>query len=321
MSTPTTLDVVIPTFNRSRSVVRTLESLRRAPVPAGLSVTVFVVDNASTDDTRAQVEAASRAWPAGSVQYVFEQYPGASAARNAGVMASRGMLIGFLDDDVEVQPDWFTVIHGAFADETLDFAGGPYVPAWEVPPPAWLPTGYPAVLGTAPTTEPTADYGPGLCLTSGNAVIRRIALQVVGAFNTRLGRGPVGLGSCEDHELTLRLVNAGRRGRYLPGLRVRHHIPAARTTRRYFRRWVFDHAASYAQLTTLYPEPVVHLLGIPRYYYRQALNGLGRLVARWLGRRLPGQPLDDELPIWNFAGFAWGRLRRWFDRPRDRSAP
>lgn len=321
MPTPATLDVVIPTFNRSRSVVRTLESLRRAPVPAGLTVTVFVVDNASTDDTRAQVEAASRAWPAGSVHYVFEQYPGASAARNAGVMASRGTMIGFLDDDVEVERDWFTVVHEAFADETLDFAGGPYAPAWEVPPPAWLPIGYAAVLGTSPATAPTGDYGPGLCLTTGNAVIRRAALQRVGAFNTRLGRGPVGLGSCEDHELTLRLVSAGRRGRYLPGLRVRHHIPAARMTRRYYRRWVFDHAASYAQLSTLYAEPVVHLFGIPRYYYRQALTGLGRLLARWTLRRLPGQALDDELPMWHLAGFAWGKLRRCSDRPREGSAP
>ena len=49
------LDVVVPTFNRSRLLQATIASLLRAPVPAGLEVSLLIVDNNSTDDTAAVV--------------------------------------------------------------------------------------------------------------------------------------------------------------------------------------------------------------------------------------------------------------------------
>ena len=49
----TTLDVVIPTFNRAPLLRRTLDSLLAADPPAAMSFAVTVCDNRSTDDTRA----------------------------------------------------------------------------------------------------------------------------------------------------------------------------------------------------------------------------------------------------------------------------
>src|SRR5262249_28315824 len=69
------LDVIVPTFNRCRSLARSLGSLTSASAPPGLSVAVTVVDNNSSDETRATVEAAAAefGYP---LQYVFEKRQG-----------------------------------------------------------------------------------------------------------------------------------------------------------------------------------------------------------------------------------------------------
>src|SRR5262245_15439543 len=95
------LDVVIPTYNRRNMLGNTLESLRAAPAPAGLDVRIIVVDNNSTDDTRrftvSQVDSFD-----GRLKYVFEKRQGRSFALNAGIASGVGDLIGFIDDDEEI---------------------------------------------------------------------------------------------------------------------------------------------------------------------------------------------------------------------------
>lgn len=51
-----TLDVVIATYNRSILLSNALKSLLAATRPKGLSISVTVVDNNSTDNTRAVVK-------------------------------------------------------------------------------------------------------------------------------------------------------------------------------------------------------------------------------------------------------------------------
>ena len=101
------LDVVIPTYNRAALLTRALESLLAADRPDGLDVTVTVVDNRSTDNTRAVVESFMPRF-GGSLQYVYEAKPGRSHALNAGIAATRGDLVGMIDDDEEVDRTWLT---------------------------------------------------------------------------------------------------------------------------------------------------------------------------------------------------------------------
>ena len=50
------LDVIIPTYNRASLLPSALNSLLAAKVPPGLEVSITVVDNNSTDNTRTVVE-------------------------------------------------------------------------------------------------------------------------------------------------------------------------------------------------------------------------------------------------------------------------
>ena len=302
------LDVIIPTRNRSRLLARTIESLLAAPAPPGLQVQILAVNNGSTDATGALLE-----WMAarhrGRVHVINERRRGKSRALNAGIAAATGDLIGMIDDDEEIDSQWYETVYRAFQDPQLDFIGGPYVPRWATPPPAWLPKDYMAVVGGVDTAAEPCDFGsdfPGI-LKGGNAVVRREVLLRVGPYAEHLGpSGFARLLSCEDEEMYHRLLKAGARGRYLPSLIIHHHVCAARMTPAYFRRWCFWRGVSRGLMDRSHPMSVKYLAGVPRFLYGRAAQGLLNLTARALGStRAP--ELADELRLWDLAGYLWGR--------------
>jgi glycosyltransferase involved in cell wall biosynthesis len=118
------ISVVICTYNRSQNLRETLASVAKMEVPASLSWELIVVDNNSTDSTRAVVEGFARTSGL-NVRYVFEGKQGLSHARNAGVRAAHGKIIAFTDDDVYPQPDWLAVIWREFSlDLSLQVLSG-----------------------------------------------------------------------------------------------------------------------------------------------------------------------------------------------------
>ncbi len=307
------LDVVVPTYKRTDLLRLTLESFLRATVPPGLQVTVFVVDNNSQDGTRALVEDMARGASL-RIQYVLETRQGSSQARNAGIAAGDGELLGFIDDDEETEPHWFEVVAREFMDSSIDYIGGPYLPNWVTPVPDWLPPGYHSAIGAIPA-KPRSRYGPefGANLMSGNCVIRRSVFERVGTYSTRLGRTGKGLLSEEDAELHRRMQAAGIEGVYVPELEILHYIAPERLTKSYHRRWAYWRAVSQGVLDRERPEPVAYLLGIPRHRVGRALRSLLALPGnRFAGRR--GEAFSNELASWDLAGFVHGR---YFFRPGE----
>jgi glycosyltransferase involved in cell wall biosynthesis len=85
------VSVVIPAYNQARFVAQAVESVLAQTVPAA---EVIVVNDGSSDDT-APVLDRFRA----PVRVVTQQNQGVSRARNAGVAASSGDAVAFLDAD------------------------------------------------------------------------------------------------------------------------------------------------------------------------------------------------------------------------------
>jgi glycosyltransferase involved in cell wall biosynthesis len=82
---------IVPAFNSERFIGEALESiLRQRAAPAEM----IVVDDGSTDGTAAIVAGFGN-----RVQYVRQPTSGPAATRNAGIAASRGEFIAFLDAD------------------------------------------------------------------------------------------------------------------------------------------------------------------------------------------------------------------------------
>ena len=307
------LDVIIPTYNRARLLSRLLESIGTADRPDDLSVRLIVIDNNSSDDTRRVVESCPPLFGQKPV-YLHEPEVGQCAARNRGLQLVSGDLVGFLDDDEQVDRRWFATVRELFEDAEIDFISGPYKPAWTVEPPAWLPRAYPAVIGWVEAGDQVLTYGKNYdgIMMGGNGVVRRALVDAVGPFNTALGRIGRQLTAGEDADYYQRLLAAGARGLYVPRLIIYHHIPKERVTKGYHRRWCFYRGISLAQIDRQRPEPVAHLCGVPRYLFgnagRAALNLARALCSR---RRDPERIFSSELPLWDLAGFAYGK---WFAR-------
>lgn len=92
-STPCRISVIIPCYNYGRFLPDAVNSVL-GQKKDGLAVEIIVVDDGSTDDTAA---VAQRLWS--SIQYIYQENQGLSAARNTGIRAAKGDYLVFLDAD------------------------------------------------------------------------------------------------------------------------------------------------------------------------------------------------------------------------------
>lgn len=105
MSSAAAVAVVVPVYNRARTVLRTLDSVAAQTAPPGRLV---VVDDGSHDGTRESVERWSKEEvPDLEVAVLGGDHRGAAAARNRGTSAAPdAAYFAFLDSD-DVWPDDF----------------------------------------------------------------------------------------------------------------------------------------------------------------------------------------------------------------------
>ena len=299
--------MVVPTYNRSGLLRLTIASLFAGERPDDLDITILIIDNNSKDDTEQVVRDLQANAPI-PLLYIRETKQGLSNARNAGIAAGRSELVGFIDDDEEIEPYWYKVISREFSDPSVHFIGGPYLANWVTAAPSWLPPGYHAAIGHIPP-KARSPFGPdfGGNLMGGNAVMRRTVFDRVGTYSTRLGRSGKGLLSEEDAEFCRRLESASLRGMYVPDLAIRHYIAPERLTRRYHRRWVYWRGVSQGVLDRELQERVPYVCGIPRYKIARALRRILAYPGDLLLRRNPGLAFADELAVWDLLGFIYGK--------------
>lgn len=309
------LDVIIPTYNRQDLLPLTLNSLLAAEIPSELEVGITVVDNNSIDRTRQVVESFQKQFGE-RIRYCFEPQQGRSHALNAGITATSGELIGTIDDDEEVDRNWYKTAFAAFRDRQLDFIGGPYVPRWSISPPEWLPPSYGGVVGWVDGGDREVPFDNNYLgiLMGGNAVFKRSVLDEVGLYSTWLGRTDKGLLTGEDEELYGRLLASGAKGMYLPDLKIYHLVTPDRLTKSYFRRWCFWRGVSLGLLGRTRMLPCPYLFGIPRWHYRKAFQGLLSTTAHLVVKpKDPANAFAAELGIWDWLGLLYGRHFRKAD--------
>jgi glycosyltransferase involved in cell wall biosynthesis len=332
----TSLDatVLIATYNRARLLDDTLDSIRRMRVNPARRWEAIVVDNNSSDDTRAVIERHARDFPV-PLHYLFEARQGRSSALNTGIQAAKGSVIAFTDDDVVVCEGWLDSACDALAgpDRRLAYAGGPVHPIWEAPPPSWLDVEHGDLWGTIAIQ----DHGPQQFVyeeqrkvpLGANMAALRSVFDEIGAFSPDLGRssGRLVLGQ-EVPELLWRARAAGFRGVYVPGMYVAHHVPARRLTRQYFRRWWFGKGVSRSALERLHNvtdggndlSRTRHILRVPQAMYGSAL----RHVWGWLRDRIAGREqkaFRRQMMMAYFAGYFWARQRERRAAPESAQRP
>ena len=103
------VSIVIPTYNRSSLLPRSLDSVL---AQSGFDFELIVVDDGSTDNTRELIENYPH-----DIVYLHQPNKGPAAARNRGIMAANNPLIAFLDSDDWFAPDKLEVQLAAMEDQ------------------------------------------------------------------------------------------------------------------------------------------------------------------------------------------------------------
>jgi glycosyltransferase involved in cell wall biosynthesis len=290
---------------------------------SGVRYEVLVVDNGSSDGTRAVVAMFTGRSP--RVRYLFEPRRGVSHARNAGIAAARAPIIAFIDDDVEASPKWIARIKEAFdTHREIDCVGGRIHPRWTANPPSWLtPLFWGAVALQDKSDAPYLDANhASACLATANFACRRTALEAVGGFSPDLVRD-------EDRELQMRMWAAGKRGLYVGDIEVTAEVPPERLTKRYHRRFWIRSGETRARIRYLEridgagrllsePRPTVTVLGTPAFVYREFLTHLSGLIWRTVTFQRD-RAFFHETRLLYFANYIRFRFRE--NRPSWRAAP
>ena len=300
------ISVALATKNRVALLSDTLFALMAQRWPRD-RFEIIVADNGSTDATRSVVERAARV---GQPRICYRCVPeaGKSRALNVALSICLGSYVALTDDDVTPDQDWLAELAAAFEADNVDFVAGRILPRWEREPPPWLSPRMYGVLAVPDNgSEPAAlDGSPHSIMPIGaNMAVRHTALTRVGGFRTDLGKLDGTLRTGEDHELYLRLIAAGFRGVYAPAAVVHHFVPAARLTREYFRRWLYQNGRDVCRLEASYQQSAPRLLGVPRYMWRESAEAAASAC-------VAGHPADRATAALRVMWFGGYLREAWF---------
>ncbi|MBD2185382.1 glycosyltransferase family 2 protein [Aerosakkonema funiforme] len=228
------ISAIICTHNRDSYLGAAIDSLLAQDFA---DFEIVVVDNASSDRTRAVVESRS------GVKYIYEPVTGLSVARNTGAHAASGQILAYLDDDAVASSHWLSVLYAAYRDnEKLAIAGGKVTLIWPegYTPPPWLSEGLAGNLGAYDLGDNVVYIqNPGLTPRGLNYSIRRTFLERIGGFNVNLGRVGKKLLSNEELLMTEQALQLGWQVAYIPDALVGHNVAPERLNQSWFlnRSW------------------------------------------------------------------------------------
>lgn len=259
----------IVTYRRPGGLERALEGLARLRFESveRPDLRAIVVDNDPGGSAAAVCE---RLAPGLELPLVYEAEPrrGISQARNRAVACAAALgagFLAFLDDDEVPEPSWLDEMLRVQREYAADVVGGPVLPHFPEPVPAWVVRGR---FFEQPFERPRYPTGTPLKLTAaGNVLVRTKMFEEMGErFDEELG-----LTGGEDTLFFARACEAGYRLVWADEAVVHEWTPPSRAN----AGWLLRRAYRLGNTRSLYERragsgPVVRAVRIAK--------GCGRLV-------------------------------------------
>jgi glycosyltransferase involved in cell wall biosynthesis len=210
-SLPVRVSIIMPCYNAARFIDEAIASVL---AQTEASWELIVIDDGSTDGSADIV----RRFADPRIRLITQANAGVSAARNAGLAASVGEFVAFLDADDRMRPDRLQLPLGIFAREpSLDLVVGDFI-RFEQDSGKYLPTQFELVGSWRAIPERAVD-GIAVRMTDGCAVLAHPYLQptfiwtqnvLLRGERARAASFPVGVPICEDAWYLLRVMPGAR---------------------------------------------------------------------------------------------------------------
>ncbi len=308
------LSIVIICHNRRHLLERQVEALRSLAKP-DVETELIYVDNNSSDGTLEAVRAALPRIPFPS-RAIAEPGPGASYARNRGIIESAGDYVLFLDDDSFPDPEWLVRIAEAVAIYSPEILCAGVYPVHILPRPAWLREDIPEMDGYLTRL----DFGPETrWLTDGevwgaNMGLRRSVYDSIGGFQPELGVINGRRMAGEELDLLWRVEAAGGRCLWVAKAAVGHAMGPEKLRLAFYLRQMRDRGRGGTLLLRTYKPDLLN----QRRLWR--IRGIFIYLGRALLALLRGR-LTLSAAHLGVACFGWGALLAFRDPPLRKPDP
>lgn len=240
------ISIIICTYNREKYIAAAIDSMVKQSLNKNL-FEVIVIDNNSTDDSKAIAIASQQTNSSYNISVISELNQGLSFARNRGAKEAKGTWVSYLDDDAIAEPDFLQITLDAInANPDYKAFGGKIFPLYVDGEPRWMNKYINAFVGHYDLGDNIMDFPNGKYPRGSNMTIALSAFEAIQGFNTDLGRkGNKGLAS-EEKDFFERFQLAGFKMQYTPSAIVHHVIERHRLTDAYYSNQAIGYGMSEA---------------------------------------------------------------------------
>lgn len=252
------ITVLIPTYNNSEMLAKTLDSLGTTDYSAH-DVEVVVIDNNSSDDTRTIVK--RHAQRITVISYLFEAKQGKNCAINRALSdITLRDIVFFTDDDVTFQPDFFECAgrsvekwpeHSVFGGRVFLIWPEGEVPGWAQELAVQGKAFSKLDLGDDPKVLASGQNPVGTCLW-----IRREVFGSGRRFNEGFGPRPKDRVMGSETSFLISLRKAGYSIFYDPSVQIGHRVPHKLLERRRILKRALSSGRGGARLRALSTEKI-----------------------------------------------------------------
>lgn len=228
------ISVIIPTYNRSHYITKTIESFANQSISRS-NYEIIVVNNNSKDNTQEILEQEALKYQ-GFLQLKFESRQGVHYARNSASKSAKGEILYFTDDDMIADFYLLEKILEPFnLDNLIGVVTGKILPLWLSPPPKWI------LMYCQNYLLSLNDKGDDLIISnddigafSCHQAIRRTVFNLSGGFNPEntdgfwIGDGETGL--------NIKIKELGYKFAYYGESKIQHMIPSTRLNQKYLNK-------------------------------------------------------------------------------------